>query len=428
MAGASNVTPAGDGYVWIYYFYSPGLDEYYPVGASSIILWEWVMLDEEEELPDTIALPLDWVDSGVAADTAETHGGGQFRVDHPDAEVVAVLRHVDFFGDNGKEIAGSKLQRFQKEQDAVWVFIYQSEETGEEAFIPIDARTGEFIEIWQPTPTTVHFNMDVVTDAAAAWSPDAVPIMVGTHQSNLSPLGEAMYWFYIFSSAGKDSVRAFFASNGMFLGQGEIWEPPSRIALPPEWVDSDVVMATVEAVGGAAYRASNDSVTVEGGLTRNYNPSVPDDAAWRIMYRSITSEPLIFYVDAVTGQYMTDIETDPGNSNVVPSDFFLSQNSPNPFNVTTNISYSLPVQSEKSKVKGKSSSNFQPSTLNITLKVYNILGQEVGILLNEVQEPGYYTVRWDGRDADGREVSSGLYFYRLSAGSFGATKSMLLVR
>ena len=107
----------------------------------------------------------------------------------------------------------------------------------------------------------------------------------------------------------------------------------------------------------------------------------------------------------------------------IPMEFGLSQNCPNPFNPTTTISYTLPVESERLKVKGKSSFNLEPSTLNITLKIYNILGQEVATLVDGVQEPGYYTVRWNALD-----MASGVYFYRLTAGEFSETRRMVLMK
>lgn len=99
----------------------------------------------------------------------------------------------------------------------------------------------------------------------------------------------------------------------------------------------------------------------------------------------------------------------------VPQEFSLAQNYPNPFNPATDIRYQI--------VDGG-------SPLHTTLKIYNVLGQEVRTLVNEGREPGYYTVTWDGRDGLGNEVSSGIYFYRLSVdrGRWSATKSMVLMK
>jgi len=96
----------------------------------------------------------------------------------------------------------------------------------------------------------------------------------------------------------------------------------------------------------------------------------------------------------------------------IPTIFSLAQNYPNPFNATTAISYQL--------------SGVSPH--HTTLKVYNIAGQKVRTLVDEEQAPGYYSVSWDGRDGLGTEVSSGIYFYRLQAGSYAEIRKMVLLK
>lgn len=93
-----------------------------------------------------------------------------------------------------------------------------------------------------------------------------------------------------------------------------------------------------------------------------------------------------------------------------PHEFTLTQNFPNPFNPTTTIRYELPQQAR------------------VVLKVYNMLGQQVVELVNETQQAGYHTVTWNGRSAVGHAVASGLYIYRLEAGSFSRAKKMLLIK
>ncbi|MFQ6092079.1 MAG: FlgD immunoglobulin-like domain containing protein, partial [bacterium] len=68
------------------------------------------------------------------------------------------------------------------------------------------------------------------------------------------------------------------------------------------------------------------------------------------------------------------------------------------------------------------------SAPHVILKIYNILGQEVRTLVDEVKEPGYYTVTWDGRNERGDEVPSGVYFYRMTAGDFTDTKRMVVMK
>ncbi len=85
--------------------------------------------------------------------------------------------------------------------------------------------------------------------------------------------------------------------------------------------------------------------------------------------------------------------------------FSLSQNYPNPFNPTTTINYQLPANSFT------------------TLKVYDVLGREVAVLVNEFRTTGYYSTSFDAS-----KLSSGIYFYTIKAGSFVSTKKMLLLR
>jgi len=98
------------------------------------------------------------------------------------------------------------------------------------------------------------------------------------------------------------------------------------------------------------------------------------------------------------------------------SDFKLNQNYPNPFNSTTTIPFT---------VYGKRKTENRP--LHTTLSIYNILGQKVKVLVDEMKSSGYYQAIWDGTDKEGNEVSSGIYFYRLQAGEFVQTKKMLLL-
>ncbi|MFQ6093584.1 MAG: cohesin domain-containing protein [bacterium] len=112
---------------------------------------------------------------------------------------------------------------------------------------------------------------------------------------------------------------------------------------------------------------------------------------------------------------------------VVPVSYRLDQNRPNPFNPSTTIRYAIPSREQRARSEGMGVGSALYA-LRTTLKVYNLLGQEVRTLVDEAKQPGYYTVTWDGRDSDGRLAASGIYFYRLEAGDFGVTKKMVLMR
>lgn len=94
----------------------------------------------------------------------------------------------------------------------------------------------------------------------------------------------------------------------------------------------------------------------------------------------------------------------------LPEDFVLHANYPNPFNPTTTIAYEL------------------PNAVDVKVQVFNALGQMVRTLVNSEQKAGKYNVQWDSRSDAGNVVASGVYIYRIQAGSFVATKKMLLVK
>jgi hypothetical protein len=104
----------------------------------------------------------------------------------------------------------------------------------------------------------------------------------------------------------------------------------------------------------------------------------------------------------------------------IPTKFSLSQNFPNPFNPVTTIKYTIPNVT-LSGVEGS----------RVTLKVYDILGSEVATLVNEEQGAGNYKVEFNvaqSAAADHPAMASGIYFYRLQAGSFVETKKMVLIK
>jgi hypothetical protein len=94
----------------------------------------------------------------------------------------------------------------------------------------------------------------------------------------------------------------------------------------------------------------------------------------------------------------------------LPKAFGLSQNWPNPFNPETQISYSLSQASQ------------------VTLTIYDVAGQTVATLVQDHQASGDYTIRWNARNDAGQSVASGIYFYRLDAGSITMTRKMSLLR
>lgn len=147
-----------------------------------------------------------------------------------------------------------------------------------------------------------------------------------------------------------------------------------------------------------AYLSDNN-----GATWTSFSPGMPDDT--RIWSMAINSDGIfagtsygIWFMSSPTE---TNVETEIS----VPSTLALKQNYPNPFSSTTNISFSIPSKSF------------------VSLKIYDRLGREVATVFSEEIAAGQYTRKWDASN-----VSDGIYFYRLQAGSCSETKKLILVR
>ncbi|MFO7525079.1 MAG: T9SS type A sorting domain-containing protein, partial [Ignavibacteriaceae bacterium] len=98
--------------------------------------------------------------------------------------------------------------------------------------------------------------------------------------------------------------------------------------------------------------------------------------------------------------------------NQTVSEFSLFQNFPNPFNPTTKIKYTIP-----------NVETLRDASLQVVLKVYDMLGREVATLVNQEMQPGVYEIEFNAP-----QLSSGIYYYQLKAGTFVETKKMIIVR
>ncbi len=151
------------------------------------------------------------------------------------------------------------------------------------------------------------------------------------------------------------------------------------------------------------------------------NPVIPTEIAWYDTYPSsniadyvgcwgvymFPSSGKIIASDRQTGLYVIKIGNPVGISNnqTIPESFSLKQNYPNPFNPNTTIEFSIPKNEY------------------VTVKVFDVLGKQVGILADEYKIAGNYKINYDAAN-----LSSGMYFYTITAGSFTETKKMTLVK
>ncbi len=132
---------------------------------------------------------------------------------------------------------------------------------------------------------------------------------------------------------------------------------------------------------------------------------------WKVLAKNIDGDSL--WSSETFGFYVSLAADIDNGVEIKPGTFILYDNYPNPFNPETTIRYSLPADQ---------------STYRVIVKIYDVLGQLVITLRDAQQRPGFYYLTWDGRNAAGQAVPSGVYFLTLEAGNFKATQKMLLVR
>ncbi len=143
---------------------------------------------------------------------------------------------------------------------------------------------------------------------------------------------------------------------------------------------------------------------------RIYDPP-PTDHAWRVLF-SVTAGNVAVNFTHNTNftliNWPTGIRLDPLSG--LPGSFILEQNYPNPFNPETHIRFSIPEASE------------------VILEVFDLLGRRLNVLLNQTLTAGSYEAIWDGKDQQGKSLSSGIYLYRLTTPNFQQVRRMVYMQ
>jgi len=185
---------------------------------------------------------------------------------------------------------------------------------------------------------------------------------------------------------------------------GEVWEVNSTHDIT--WTSSNVIDVKIE------LSINNGASWISPPIT----PSTPSTGTYSWVVSNTVSNQCLVRISDVTNTDIIDISDsvfsiEEGNSvqdkfnSEIPTEFSLYQNFPNPFNPNTTIYYSIP---EETFVK---------------LNIYNLLGEEVAVLVNESKTSGNYSVNFSLRD-----YNSGIYLYKLEAGNFVETKKMILIK
>jgi hypothetical protein len=167
-----------------------------------------------------------------------------------------------------------------------------------------------------------------------------------------------------------------------------VWPPAQKLT----WV--------VHTLNNPAWIGTAVNALVRGQNTASGGPSASDSLGsvnyavadqYAHLYFSPTSSPVIGPV-------------------ALPTTFSVAQNYPNPFNTSTEISFSLPISGD------------------ISLEIYDIMGNRVKTLVEEYRAAGSYKVIWDGNNDSGEKAASGLYLYKLKAGDQVITKKMIMLK
>jgi hypothetical protein len=204
-----------------------------------------------------------------------------------------------------------------------------------------------------------------------------------------------------FQNISAYNLALYYDTSGLQLMRAETAHP-SRIAQGAGV--QPVMLQTISENGGLILSDVFTNTLQDNGTLLNLTFQVTNpEAITGIDIRNVFIADAKGNINALQGTRLTDL-------NPVPTAFALGQNHPNPFNPETHMRYQLPQAGD------------------VSFTIYNLLGQQVRQLVNEPQVAGTYRVSWNGQDALGRVVASGIYFYHLKAGTFSQTKMMIFLK
>jgi hypothetical protein len=209
-----------------------------------------------------------------------------------------------------------------------------------------------------------------------------------------------LLWSRTVGGTSNDYIESIIQTpDGGLVGAGDTWSFG--------WIE-DMYIIKLGADGNtcgnftspqtASVSASGSTIMDQGPLVTSPSPTIT------------TPSPIIGNIGSISA-VCSELVGVPQVSNGIPESFELFQNYPNPFNQLTIISYSIGSSGQLSIAS------------DIRLKVYDALGREIDVLVNEEMKPGSYQVKWDGTN-----YASGIYYYSLTAGDFKQTKTMVLIK
>ena len=246
--------------------------------------------------------------------------------------------------------------------------------------------------------------------------------------SSVDSLGRGSYWEFDYTGTNWQTSKVCRVETfgvrvqPMDSSQYNWVSQASPVGTLPTPAAVDSFLARAERSGGYAYRPvpmswNNFDVRLNIGnlMWQGYQDMIPNQSNnyLGLSYAYYTGSnqnqmPVAqrrFLGDYTTGNILGTTAVTPKGNGGIPDQYALSQNYPNPFNPATKIEFTLPM------------------TSSVQLRVYNMLGQEVATIVNGTVVAGSHTVSFDGS-----HLASGIYIYRISAGSFASTMKMVLVK
>lgn len=261
------------------------------------------------------------------------------------------------------------------------------------------------------------------SDVFAGGSPTTIVATPATSYLALTGLtpGATYFWkvrshYTNGSYSNYSGVETFVINPGSFAIQPIVGGPHNVVVNTLEPTMSWVLPAAHSATLNSELLIADNpemvnAITIKDIAKTNYDISgleIGKSYFWKVRTKT-TDNVYSEYSGQGVFKVGTDV-TDVEEPEIIPEKFNVSQNYPNPFNPSTMIKYSL------------------PEAQFVTLRIYNMLGQEVVTLVNNEVEAGVHNVTWNGVDNSGAKVATGAYIYRVVAGNNVMTKKMLLLK
>jgi len=253
-------------------------------------------------------------------------------------------------------------------------------------------------KLYDPELLEVVNTLDLTDYHLGYWVKMSAPdvLTVGGEAAKTAPLTAK-------ASAGLHPVYDFMGIHGQLRVEGE----PAPVGTVVEVIDGEGTLAGRCAVRHAGFYGF---LPIYRDDARTEEDEGADTGEWLniLVNGQPTSSPVQWteFGDVVE----LDVESPSSTGSPLPTAFALRPNFPNPFNPGTTISYELPRDEE------------------VVIYVYSLTGQVIRELARTTQPAGYYSVRWDGRDAGGTPVANGVYLYGLRAGDYHSVGKMVLVK